>query len=156
MLGSTVVLGIGNEFRGDDAVGIHFARQLKAIVLPSVKIIEAFGEGLELMGLWEGATRLFICDAVSSGSAPGTIHVMEPHKETIPSHFFNYSTHAFSLAEAIEMSRALDKLPAQVYIYGIEGSSFAAGLELSKVVQDSLAETVGMVKEILLKDMEHA
>lgn len=151
MPNSIVVIGVGNEFRGDDAVGIHFARHLKALNIPTITILESFGEGVELMDLWDGATQLFICDAVCSDSPPGTIHVMEPNKETIPAHFFNYSTHAFSLAEAIEMSRALGKLPGQVRIYGIEGESFAAGLQLSTVVQTSLAKVVGMVKKEVLE-----
>ena len=149
MLNSTVVIGIGNEFRSDDAVGIHFARQLQELNSSAVKIIESFGEGVELMDLWEGATRLFICDAVCSNSVPGTIHVLEPQKDAIPSHFFNYSTHAFSLAEAIEMSRVLGNLPEQVTIYGIEGGSFVAGNQLTVAVQNSLAQVVSMVKAII-------
>jgi hydrogenase maturation protease len=153
---TTVVIGVGNEFRSDDAVGIHFARQIQALNFPSIKVVESFGEGSELMTLWEGATRLFVCDAVASNNIPGTIHILEPQQAVIPSHFFNYSTHAFSLAEAIEMSRALGNLPPQVTIYGIEGEAFTAGLALSKVVQASLEKVVGLVKEILSKDLEHA
>ena len=151
MSNSTIVLGIGNEFRSDDAVGIHFARKIKELNLPSVKAIESFGEGMELMELWAEASNLFVCDAVSSDSTPGTIHILDPYKEKIPSQFFNYSTHAFSLAEAIEMSKALEKLPKQVKIYGIEGGSFVAGDSLTIAVEKSLEQVVNMVKEIILK-----
>ena len=151
MLVSTLVIGIGNEFRGDDSVGVHFARQLQALNLTSVKVLEASGEGTALMELWAGVGNLFICDAVCTGGKPGTIHVLEPHKQSIPSQFFNYSTHAFSLAEAIEMSRVLGKLPAQVTIYGIEGESFVAGTTLTAKVQVALAQVVGKVKEIIEK-----
>ena len=151
MLDSTIVLGIGNEFMGDDAVGIHFARQIKALNIANITVLESFGEGIELIGLWEGTNRVFICDAVSSGEEPGTIHILEPNKESIPSKFFNYSTHAFSLAEAIEMSRTLGKLPAQIMIYGIEGESFAVGTELTAKVKIALAQVIIKLKEAIIR-----
>lgn len=142
----TLVLGIGNEFRSDDAVGIHFARQFGALNLANIKVLEASGEGAELMDLWSDVSKLIICDAVYAGGEPGTIHVLEPHKQAVPSKFFNYSTHAFSLAEAIEMSRALNRLPKQVTIYGIEGESFVAGITLTEKVQAAMVEVIAKVK----------
>lgn len=142
-----LILGIGNEYRGDDAVGIHFARHINALELPNVRVIESFGEGAELMDLWQGVNDLYICDAVCAGQEPGTIHVLEPHKAKIPTHFFNYSTHAFSLAEAIEMSRILNTLPPKVTIYGIEGESFAEGTSLSAKVESALKEVIQKFKE---------
>ena len=39
------VIGVGNEWRGDDAVGLLVARRLKAEQLPQVQIVEMPGHG---------------------------------------------------------------------------------------------------------------
>ena len=151
-----VVLGIGNEFRCDDAVGVHYARKMQEFNFSHVKVIESSGEGSELMGFWENASNIIICDAVQANKEPGYIHVLEAHKDKLPFDFFNYSSHAFGLAEAVEMSRALNVLPAKLVIYGIEGKVFNAGTELSAEVQKSLDEVVRITKDILLKEKINA
>lgn len=135
-----LVIGIGNEYRADDAVGILLARRLKALNLPHVQVIEQSGEGAALIDTWESsrAPLVILIDAVSSGAAPGTIYRLDVNKEPIPTSFFNYSTHAFSLAEAVELARVLDKLPPQAVIYGIEGAQYTAGGELSAAVEKAM------------------
>jgi hydrogenase maturation protease len=56
--------------------------------------------------------------------------------------FFHYSTHAFSVAEAVELARSLDQLPAHLVVYGIEGANFAAGVELSPAVEQAVEAAV--------------
>ena len=48
---------------------------------------------------------------------------------------YKRQTHAFGLAETIELARALDRLPARLLVYGIEGACFEAGDELSPPVR---------------------
>jgi hydrogenase maturation protease len=126
------VIGIGNEYRGDDAVGRLVVWRLKS--QPDVRIIEESGEGAALMEAWKGADAAILVDAIQSGEAPGTVHRLDASAGAIPSRFFHYSTHAFSLAEAVELARALGELPSRTIIYGIEGRSFAAGSALSPEV----------------------
>ncbi len=97
------------------------------------------------MAMWTPSDHVVIIDAVRSGSSPGRIHRLDAYKAPIPSEFFNYSTHAFSVAEAVEMSRALGTLPKRLVIYGIEGKSFAAGSELSKEVSSVLEQVIDQV-----------
>jgi len=40
---------------------------------------------------------------------------------------FRSSTHAFGRADAIELARALDRLPEKLSIYGIEAAHFVVG-----------------------------
>ena len=141
----TVVIGIGNEYRGDDAVGIVVARRLRAQLPHEIKIIEAGGEGASLLNAWQGATSVVLLDAVQSGARPGTIHRFDASTKPIPSGFFHYSTHAFSLAEAVELSRALHQLPPHLIVYGIEGSDFAAGVGLSAAVERAAASVISQV-----------
>ena len=130
-----LLIGVGNEFRGDDGVGIIVARRLRASKPANLTILEASGEGAALMEAWKDASHVIVIDATRSGSAPGKIHRFEAHTEPLPSRFFHYSTHAFSVAEAVELARALNQLPPQLIVYGIEGRNFTAGEGLSPEVE---------------------
>ena len=130
-----LLIGVGNEFRGDDGVGIIVARRLRARNPANLTIIEASGEGAALMEAWKGFPLVLLIDATRSGSPPGTIHRFDAHADPLPSRFFHYSTHAFSVAEAVELARALNQLPPQLIVYGIEGRNFTAGEGLSPEVE---------------------
>ena len=126
-----LVIGVGNAYRGDDAAGLVIARRVAEAARGQARVVEESGEGAALLEAWRGARFVILCDAVQSGAAPGTIHRLEPAWTPVPTGFFRYSTHAFSVAEAIELARALGELPPRMLVYGIEGADFAAGLALS-------------------------
>ncbi len=100
------------------------------------------------METWQGCKNVIIVDAISSGAKSGTIVKIDASKEIVPVKFFHYSTHAFSVAEAIELARAMRTLPQELLIYGIEGTDFSAGMNISHVVQESAKQ---VVKQILKK-----
>ena len=142
-----LIIGVGNPFRGDDAAGLLAVRQVKSAGPISAQFVEHSGEGASLMDAWKGARAVVLIDAVSSGGRPGTIYRLEPASKPLPAEMFQSSTHAFSIPQAIEMSRALNELPPQVVIFGIEGKNFQAGTELSAEVNDALPELVRRVLE---------
>src|SRR5689334_15310144 len=140
-----IVIGVGNLYRGDDGVGLTIAREVRAAAPPSVQVREASGEGAALMEVWHGADIVILCDAVRSGAEPGTIHRLEAHRQVIPSGFFRYSTHAFSVAEAVELARTLDQLPPHLVLYGVEAADFTAGIGLSPLVVHAAQEVMRQV-----------
>lgn len=142
---SIVVIGVGNDDRSDDGVGIVIARRLRAQLSAEINIIEASGEGVSLLDAWQGATLLVLVDAAHSGGCAGRIYRFDASTEPIPSAFLNYSAHAFSVAEAVELSRALHELPPRVIVYGIEGSTFEAGVGLSPAVEGAVASVIARI-----------
>ena len=144
-----VIIGVGNEYRGDDGAGIAVARRLRALFPNGPTILEESGEGAALMQAWQGAAWVMLVDAVSSGAPPGTIHRLDAGAAPLPAGFFHYSTHAFSLAEAVELARSLDQLPSHLIVYGIEGENFHAGLELSPSVEQAMEALVEQAAEEL-------
>jgi hydrogenase maturation protease len=84
-------------------------------------------------------------DAVSSGAKPGTIFKIDARKDIVPAKFFRYSTHAFSVAEAIELARAMNMLPPRLLVYGIEGTNFTAGTSISPQVQRSIKKIIEQI-----------
>ena len=134
-------IGIGNEYRGDDAAGLIAARLIRDAQLDGVAVIENTGDGATLMEAWEGASDVIVIDAAQSGAPPGTIHRFNANERSIPRAAFT-STHAFGLAEAVELSRALGKLPEKMVIYGIESTALTAGAPLSPEVHRAVHDLV--------------
>lgn len=130
-----LIIGIGNEYRSDDAVGLIIARRLKAGTGARLAVLEQSGEGTALMETWQQVESVIVVDAVHAGAEPGTVYRFDAHDERLPAKFFNYSTHAFSVAEAVELARALRQLPARLVVYGVEGKNFASGVGLSPEVE---------------------
>lgn len=146
----TMVIGVGNEYRGDDGAGRRVARALAALDLPGIEVRESSGESLSLMELWDGADKLFLVDAVQAGAEPGTVHRFEAGAEPLPAEFVQQcSTHALSLAEAVEMARSLDRLPPAVVVYGIEGLSFEHGNQLTPTVARAADEAFEQLRKEL-------
>lgn len=141
-----LVIGVGNEFCRDDGLGLHVARQVAGLEIPGAVVREESGEGASLMEAWTGWSCVVVIDATASGSAPGTIHRFDAHAEPIPSRFFHYSTHAFSVAEAVELSRALQSLPRRLVVFGIEGKTFSTGRGLSDEARRAAEAAVRLIQ----------
>lgn len=140
-----IIIGVGNIFRSDDGVGIVIAQKLKAKNIDGIEVVEESGEGISLMNSWENFDHVIIVDAVSSGEKAGKIYYLDAVNESIPKSFFNYSTHAFSVAESIELSRVLGSLPPKLFIYGIEGKDFSAGQTLSPEIEEASLKVIDQI-----------
>ena len=130
-----IVIGLGNEFRRDDAVGLIAARRLRENGFAAE---EFEGDVASLIDRWKGADGLILMDAVRSGAIPGTLHRLDVSASPLPRELFRSSTHALGLAEAIELSRTLGTLPARVFVFGVEARDFTAGVGLSPEVEGVL------------------
>jgi len=142
-----LVIGIGNEFRNDDGVGVYVARRLRKLNLPHIKAVEHSGEGAQLAEMWKAKRNVIIIDATASGAEPGTIFRFDATKQPVPTKFFHYSTHDFSVAESIEVSRALSTLPARLVVYGIEGTNYSQGNILSPLAKKTAEYVLDLVIE---------
>jgi hydrogenase maturation protease len=107
------------------------------------------GEPTALLDVWDGADALWLVDAVSSGSVPGTVHRVDAGTEPLPAALFRASSHLVGLGEAVELARTLGRLPRRVVFYGIEGESFEAGDELTPAV----AAAVTRVAEAITREL---
>lgn len=117
-----LVIGIGNDFRQDDGVGLVVARRLKVCAVPGVEFLEHDGEATSLLEAWERFERIAVVDATWSGAAAGTILRMDAHATGIAEGVW-HSSHTLGLAEAISLARTLGRLPPSLVVYGIEGQA---------------------------------
>jgi hydrogenase maturation protease len=144
-----LVIGMGNAYRSDDAAGLIAARRVNEQASEHCSVIEHTGEGAALMELWKDADTVIVIDAVRSGAVPGTVSRFDAALCPLPVSMFRDSTHAFSLAEAVELSRALKQLPRQLIVYGVEAQNFEAGTNLSPAIEFAMQTVVERVLQEL-------
>jgi hydrogenase maturation protease len=140
------VIGVGNEFRGDDAVGLTVVRRLASKNRSDVETAMSDGDPAKLMDQWRNADRVVVVDASVSGSAHGAVRRFRAHEEPLPAGIASASSHGLGLATAIELSRAMGELPRELVVIVIEAETTAYGTGLSPAVA-AAAERV--VEEIV-------
>lgn len=135
-----MVIGVGNPTRGDDAAGIEVAKRMR-----NTKAYQQSSGSYQMMELWDGADEVIVVDAARSGAPPGTIHRIDPTKQSLPEGMLATSTHSVGVASTIEMARALGRLPERVTVYGIEVSDVNQGFGLSPEVEMAVDLVVGEI-----------
>jgi len=91
---------------------------------------------------------VYLIDAVCSGGTPGTVYRFDA-AEPLTARFWHRGTHTFSLADVIELGRALSRLPGRLSGYGIEGGTFEPGAPLSAEVEAAVqAVTAALLREL--------
>ena len=138
------VVGLGSTLRRDDAVGLRAAQYLKHAAGAAVTVVEEERDGAALMQLWKSADVVILLDAMASGNDPGTVWRFDAHARCLPQGW-RTSSHAFGLAEAVEMARTLGDLPGKLIIYGVEGGDFSPGVGLTPAVEKAAGELVSRV-----------
>lgn len=138
----TLVVGIGNAWRGDDAAGLLVAHALRARELPDVTVVEAAGVDTDLIDLWQDAGRVILVDAVVSSAAPGTVHCFDLSRDGLPETHTFCSTHALDLAAVVELARVLDRLPPELWVFGVEASDFTHGHPVGAAVLRGMNDCV--------------
>lgn len=154
-----LVVGLGHPDRGDDAVGVVVAREVGRVAGPAVEVLE-HEDPTDLVLLWEGRDRVVLVDAVSSGGtvAPGTVHVLRTGagRPPIPSEEWARTgrggTHAFGLAAAVELARALGRLPADVTVVGVEAGGLEHGAPLTPTVASAIPTAALAVLDVVAAD----
>ncbi|MGZ8715982.1 MAG: hydrogenase maturation protease [Gaiellaceae bacterium] len=147
------IVCVGNRWRSDDAAGLEVAGRLRGTLPAGVELSEREGEPTALIDAWEGADALWLVDAVSSGAEAGTVHRLDASERELPAGLFRGSTHHVGLAEAVELARALGRLPRRTVVYGVEGGSFEVGDELTPAVAAAVGRVAEAVREEVVECM---
>lgn len=156
----TLVLGLGNELYGDDAVGIHVIRKLKeelnhtmieAPWLDDVQFEECSLSGLALLEVIVDYDILIIVDTIKKPlPVTGKIHLME--KKDLR-HIPGPSPHYVSIPQAIEIGEKLElKVPSQIKIIAVEAKNmYNLGEGLTEEMARAIPAIVDQVKKTLIE-----
>ncbi|MDZ7838258.1 MAG: hydrogenase maturation protease [Actinomycetota bacterium] len=140
------MIGFGNIFMSDDAIGIKVLDKLGP--LPAgVEVIDGGTSAADLIAYAKESEKLIIIDAVDAGQATG--EVLKFRLADI-GHFVkkvkSYSLHDFGLAEALSLIEKLN-ISAEIIIIGIKPKNISFGEELSEEVEEKIPEIKNMVLE---------
>jgi hydrogenase maturation protease len=144
-----LVIGVGNESRGDDAAGLRVTGALRSLVGDRVQVVDCPGGAADLLDLWEGRGRVYVIDAVRSGGSPGSWRRVLVQDLPLPSSLGGTSTHGLSVASAVALGQTLGRMPEQLVIYGIEALQFDSGAELSPEVRGGVQNVTQALAEEL-------
>jgi hydrogenase maturation protease len=145
-----LLLALGNDLIGDDAVGLLAARRVKNRLGDAVDVVETTAGGFGLLDHLEGYSHAIIVDAISSGTCPpGTIIEILP-EDLGPA--TASSPHTVGLAETIKLAGQLGIVfPATISIIAMEiHPETTIGAPLSPEIQQRLPDLVGRILDQLM------
>jgi hydrogenase maturation protease len=143
----TLVLGLGNDLAGDDAVGVLVARALFVEFDGVADVVESSASGMALIEILAGYDRVVVVDSILTGrNPPGTITemgLMEVGRVVAP------SVHQAGLPELAAVAERLGLgFPSQTRVLAIEVvDPYTFGAGLSPPVADAIDELVRRVRE---------
>jgi hydrogenase maturation protease len=120
----TVIVGLGNPVRFDDAVGLRtaeaVARLLEADPVPGVRVAVSTRAGLELVDLLAGADRAVIVDCLTlADPEPGRVHRLT--RADVAGSMRLIGAHDVSVGDALALATAAGlPMPACIDIYAVE------------------------------------
>lgn len=141
-----MILGIGNELRGDDALGSIIARNLSELLNLHENIIVIDGgmvpENFTGLIRREDPTHVILIDAVDMKKKPGYIRIVE--KSEIAE--YNLSTHAMPLSFFITYLES--STDAEIVLIGIQPKNMDISQYLSKEVKKSIETVVDVLQSV--------
>jgi hydrogenase maturation protease len=139
-----VVVGIGNEYRQDDGVGLVVTERIQRRDLPNVRVITTDGEPSRMIEAWSDTAVAVVVDAVKlTDPHPGRVHRMLV--DDLPGHVSSASSHGLGVPEAVELARVLDRLPGRLVLYTVEVQDTGFGIGLSDPVAAAVPDLVDAV-----------
>lgn len=145
-----LILTLGNPLRGDDGIGAAIFARLKKECLPaSVDLVDGGIAGLETVLLLQGYQRAIIIDAADMGLKPGSWRSFTLDEVVLGQADIEGTLHSVGLAEALTLGAALNMLPEEIVIYGIqpENTSWQIGLSTT------LNAVIPVVTSMILSDL---
>ena len=142
------VIGIGNPDRGDDGIGLTVASEIAHQSSSAVDVLVSTADPSRLIERWGAADTVILVDAVIDGHEPGTVSVFDAAIEALPSDCESVSSHGMGVAAAVELARALGRLPEHLIVVGVTGSDFE-GVGLTSSVESAVPRAVEVVMEVV-------
>ena len=136
------LVGVGNELRSDDAVGLEIASSLRKMLgaspAPGVKIHACTPMPERLLSkLASGEGRVIVFDAVEASASPGKV-VFRSMSDT---KYGFFGTHNIPL----QLVPGLGDHLRDFFLVGVQPASLEVGQSLSETVRESMDEVVAVV-----------
>ncbi|KAA6185887.1 hydrogenase maturation protease [Thiohalocapsa marina] len=152
----TLVFGIGNPSRGDDAIGPLLVERLAALKdirrpdgqgLTDVDLLTDFQLQPEHALDLRGRRRVFLVDASQDPSAPWTLEAL------MPQNGLSCSTHSTTPGGLLAVYSRLYGRPPSTWLLAVQGEGFALGAGLTTVAQANLNAALQHLLHVLGSDV---
>ena len=118
-----VVIGVGHRDRADDGIGPAVVDALGHRTEEVTTLVRE-GDLAVLPLLWSTDDDVVVVDALAGTGAVGELVELDP---TDLAGGVGLSTHGMNVADAIELARRLDCMPARLRVFGVTGRDFGYG-----------------------------
>ncbi len=140
-----LIIGIGNDMRGDDAVGCEVVRRFANMASPDWDVCQAEDDALALMDAWQERRAVIIVDATQPAGSPGKIQRLDANMGPLNNIMNDVSSHGLGLGHSLELARSMGKMPTQCLLFVVEGVDFSAGAGISPDVERAIPEVIDQI-----------
>lgn len=143
MTTDATIIGIGNDFRRDDGVGLTVAEQIAARNLPGVRVLSGISDSTAILDAWSDAARAIVVDAVTGADvALGRIRRWTAADlETTAV----VSSHSLGLAQTCALGKALARMPDELTVFTIDVADTNQGVGLTPAVAAAVPQLVDLI-----------
>jgi hydrogenase maturation protease len=140
-----LLVGVGNDLRGDDAAGLIVARAVAASRRPGVRVLERHQLLPELAADLATAGSLVLVDAAVGDFEAA---VCEPaHPAAVPPHL--PLTHGLRLPDLLALAVRLDGRAPPAWVVSVPARVFEAGAGPSEACRKGIASALGKLATLL-------
>ncbi|MBI4664818.1 MAG: hydrogenase maturation protease [Nitrospinae bacterium] len=132
---------------GDDYAGLLIAQRIAGLGLAGTDVAFFSGDLSSMIETWAGYDTVLICDAAISEKPAGTVRSINAKSGPLPREISFVSTHAFGLADTIELARTLGKLPPELCVYAVEAVNLGLGAPITREVEMAVERLVKQIQD---------
>lgn len=147
-----LVLGLGNPQSSDDGLGPMLVQELAKQYRYTggfIEFVNGGTKGLALLNAMAGRQAVVVLDAVSTGTVPGTVSVLEG--SDVLRYATSHPASAFegNAGELLATAAFLGDLPPHCYIVGVQPGSLLDGSTFSDDVQKALKPALNKAQRVV-------
>ena len=142
--GKIVLLGIGNSYMHDDAIGPRVLEELRKLkVSDKVLLFDYRSLDLALLGYFKDSSRIVIVDALKAGMDPGTVskYVVSSTNDSSSN---TPGLHELELHDIVDLASQTG-VTCPIVVVGVEPKDCSLGEGLSAEVEESLPNVINEV-----------
>jgi hydrogenase maturation protease len=156
-----LIAGIGNIFHGDDAFGVVVAqRLLSESVFPDVEVLDFGIRGIDLVfAFLDGYDLVVLVDAVSRGSEPGALYVIEPDLNKLDLDDAAIDGHSLDPWQVLRQAARMGATFGRVVVVGCQPlftESDEGRIGLSTVVEAAVEPAIGRVRSLVAEFINYS
>lgn len=140
-----VLMGVGNELRGDDAFGVVLAERIEHEIATKVFVTHDLPEDYAVKAADLRPDLVIVLDAINFGAEPGEVHLVAA-KDVPPTPGVTHRPSLEMMARFLELDAGAD-----TWVLGVQPrmDSLGVGDEMSEPVARALDELEALLLELL-------